>query len=143
MHTAVPAAHCAMVYYVMHNINFYNQKNRTHGFRPGTPTYHLGITWQGRRNRTTFPQRFKYFRANQKNKSMDGEQVITSYSKVNTGKDTAQNRITQEFSLLITPHLAPLTRFTGLRACTDHVITQRPGVTYVSQFRSGDGCCLY
>ena len=71
---------------------------------------------QGRRNRsgwsgqsrTTFPQRFKYFRANQRNKSMDGEQVITSYSKVNyTGKDTAQNRITQEFSLLITPHLAP------------------------------------
>ena len=45
MHTAVPAAHCAMVYYAVHNINFYNQKNRTHGFRPGTPTYHFGITW--------------------------------------------------------------------------------------------------
>ena len=34
-----------MVYHVVHNINFYNQKNRTHGFRLGTPTYHFGITW--------------------------------------------------------------------------------------------------
>ena len=38
MHTAVPAA---MVYYVVHNINFYNEKNRTHGFQPGTLTYHF------------------------------------------------------------------------------------------------------
>ena len=41
MHTAVSAAHCTMVYYVVHNINFYNQKNHAHGFRPGTPTYHF------------------------------------------------------------------------------------------------------
>ena len=45
MHTAVPVVHCAMVYYVVHNINFYNQKNCTHGFRPGTLTCHFGITW--------------------------------------------------------------------------------------------------
>ena len=45
MHTAVPAAHCAMVYYAVHNINFYNQKNRTHGFQPGIPTYQFGMTW--------------------------------------------------------------------------------------------------
>ena len=52
MHTAVPAAHCAMVYYVVHIINFYNHMNRKHGFRPGIPTY-ISLGSHGQYHRIT------------------------------------------------------------------------------------------